>query len=188
MTCIVGFLDEKNSEVYIGADSLGGCGHSVTTRKDPKVFINEDYIMGFTSSFRMGQLLQFASLPKMKHEDMSNTYKFMVTKFIPCVRELFKNSGYSKISNNEESGGNFLVGLNGCLFSVEEDFQVSVPHEVYEACGCGYDLARGSLYTSQNSSIVSEKPKSKVKLALESASNASGFVGAPFLILSKKKP
>ena len=185
MTCIVGFLDKENDKVYIGADSLGGGGTSKTIRKDPKVFINDEYIIGFTSSFRMGQLLQFADLPKMLHEDKDDTFKFMVTKFIPSIRTLFKEGGYATISSNEESGGTFLVGLNGCLFCIEGDFQVAVPMDGYDSCGCGVDLALGSLFTSQNSIIEKRKPEYKIKLALQSACSSSAFVEGPFLILSK---
>ena len=38
MTCIVGLLD-ANGDIYMGGDSAGVGGLSLTIRKDPKVFI-----------------------------------------------------------------------------------------------------------------------------------------------------
>lgn len=52
MTCIIGFI--KNKKVYIGGDSAGVGGSHVTIRRDSKVFKNGNFIMGYTSSFRMG--------------------------------------------------------------------------------------------------------------------------------------
>jgi len=58
MTCIVGLVE--NGKVYIGGDSAGVAGLDITTRKDEKVFQKENMIFGFTSSFRMGQILRYS--------------------------------------------------------------------------------------------------------------------------------
>jgi ATP-dependent protease HslVU (ClpYQ) peptidase subunit len=58
MTCIVGMVE--NGKVYIGGDSAGVSGFDYHIREDQKVFQNGDMIFGFTSSFRMGQLLQYS--------------------------------------------------------------------------------------------------------------------------------
>jgi hypothetical protein len=55
MTCIVGL--RQGGKVFIGGDSAGISGWDVTVRADPKVFLSGPYAMGFTSSFRLGQLL-----------------------------------------------------------------------------------------------------------------------------------
>lgn len=57
MTCIIGLI--KNKKVYIGGDSAGVDGLNITIRKDSKVFKINKFIIGYTSSFRMGQLLRF---------------------------------------------------------------------------------------------------------------------------------
>ncbi len=54
MTAIVGLV--HNATVYIGGDSAGVSGYSMTVRADSKVFTIGPYLMGFTTSFRMGQL------------------------------------------------------------------------------------------------------------------------------------
>lgn len=55
MTCIVGLVE--NNKVYIGGDSAGVAGLSLMKRADEKVFKKDEFIFGFTSSFRMGQLI-----------------------------------------------------------------------------------------------------------------------------------
>lgn len=51
MTAIVGLVEKGN--VYIGGDSAGVAGLSISIRGDEKVFKVGPFIMGFTSSFRM---------------------------------------------------------------------------------------------------------------------------------------
>ena len=57
MTCIVGLVHEGT--VFIGGDSAGVAGLSLVVRADEKVFRNGDFLMDFTTSFRMGQLLRY---------------------------------------------------------------------------------------------------------------------------------
>ena len=58
-TCIVAYNDRKNKILYIGGDSAGVGDLSVRIRKDPKIFEKSGMLFGYTSSFRMGQLLQY---------------------------------------------------------------------------------------------------------------------------------
>jgi hypothetical protein len=52
VTAIVGLVHEGT--VYIGGDSAGVSGYSMTVRADAKVFTVGPYLLGFTTSFRMG--------------------------------------------------------------------------------------------------------------------------------------
>lgn len=61
MTCIVGLV--HGDTVYMGADSAGVSGLDLRLRKDSKVFLRGEFVMGFTTSFRMGQLLQHKFVP-----------------------------------------------------------------------------------------------------------------------------
>jgi len=200
MTCIVGLVDD--GAVYMGGDSAGVEGLRIGVRADEKVFyLNEKstwrrldprellkpidrlVVMGFTSSFRMGQLLQYnLKLPN----GMANTkdlYGFMVTDFIGAVRTTLKEGGYAKVDDNREEGGTFLVGLRGRLFCVEDDFQVGENIEPYHAVGCGSDLALGSMYATGKMGLP---PRERVLLALEAAETWSAGVRQPFVIKSVK--
>ena len=111
MTCIVGIV--YNGVVHIGGDSAGVSGLDITIRKDKKVFTNGEFVMGFTSSFRMGQVLQYDfKPPKIKDVD-DDLMAYMVRKFIPAVRESFRSAGYIKVEHQQEGGGCFLVGVRG---------------------------------------------------------------------------
>lgn len=173
MTCIVGIAEK--GKVYLGGDSAGVGGLSITIRSDEKVFKNGQFIMGFTTSFRMGQLLRYKFSPPAQsigQDDM----EYMVVKFIDAVRSCFSNNGFGKMTEKDyNKGGNFLVGYNGVLYNIDSDFQVGIPSTQYDSVGCGTDLALGSLH-----STTDKKPQERLKLALEAATAFSAGVAAPY--------
>lgn len=182
MTCIVGFVDKTKKEIIIGGDSAGvGGRYDIRLRKDPKVFIRGPFIMGFTTSFRMGQLLmsdeRFTVRPQKKYE---SDYEYMVSAFVPAVQKLFSDGGFLEEENKVKSGGTFLVGYKDNLYCIESDFQVAVHHDNFNACGCGEDYALGSLYTTQNNETMTGEEK--VTKALETAEYLSAGVRSPFMI------
>lgn len=175
MTCIVGV--EHDGKVWIGGDSAGVADYSITVRSDTKVFDLEDYVMGFTSSFRMGQILHYGLLPPApKLDDLE---RFMVTEFINATRLALRDGGFSQVKNEVETGGTFLVGVGGRLFCVEDDYQVGSSHDGYMAVGCGADIALGVLHATRGKS-----PARRIQMALEAAAHHSAGVAAPFTIVN----
>jgi hypothetical protein len=88
----------------------------------------------------MGQILRY-SFDVPDHKDKKDMYEYMCTDFIDSVRKAFRNKGYSTVSNNEESGGTFLVGYQGCLFKICGDFQVGMAVDKFSSVGCGFNYA-----------------------------------------------
>lgn len=172
MTCIVGIAE--GGKVYIGGDSAGVCGMDIAIRADRKIFKNQGFVMGFTSSFRMGQLLCYKFSPPPRHPD-EDVMGYMVTKFIDGVRDCFKDGGYARKVSEVESGGQFLVGYEGRLFSIEGDYQIGETMCGYHAVGCGADYAKGSLFAT-----MGEQPEKRLDMALRAAAAHSAGVCGPF--------
>jgi len=178
MTCIVGLVDK--GKVYIGGDSAavwtGSLG--MVVRNDRKVFRNGDFVMGFTSSFRMGQLLAFNFNPPKPRTGV-DLFAYMVTDFIDAARLSMKNGGFARVKDNfEEHGGTFLVGYQGRLFQISDDFQVGESTHGYDAVGCGDHIALGSLFSSSGVRDAQER----VRKALQAAEAFSAGVRGPFHI------
>jgi hypothetical protein len=178
VTCIAAIAEE--GRVWIGADSAGVSGWSLTIRRDPKVYRNGQFIFGFTDSFRMGQLLAYALAPPERSPDTS-VERFMATTFVDAVRQCLKDGGYAKREHETETGGTFLAGYQGRLFRVCGDYQVGEAACGYDACGCGEDIARGSLFTSRG---LVASPEDRLRLALGAAESFSAGVRGPFNVLS----
>lgn len=182
MTCIVGIV--RDGKVYLGGDSAGVAGLDLTVRKDRKVFKNKDFAMGFTSSFRMGQILQYEFDPPPFEEFSPRTddpvMEYMVRVLVPAVRESLKSHGYSKIDSNRESGGIFLVGFRDRLFSIQSDFQVAESTAGYQAVGCGESYALGAMFATSDK----KSAKTALRNGLNAAATFSGGVCEPFHYVS----
>ncbi len=136
-------------------------------------------IFGFTSSFRMGQILRYSlSCPEQLASE-TDDYKFMCTMFIDAVRQCLKTGGYAKVKDGEDHGGEFLVGYRGKLYHVHGDFQVGRSVRTFDACGCGEDYALGALWAGD----VGQPPEERIRRALVAAANFSAGVAPPFFIL-----
>ncbi len=179
MTCIVG-LEHDNGMVSIGGDSAGVNGSlDIRIRTDEKVFINGPMIFGFTSSFRMGQILRYSLTVPEQFQSQTDDYKFMCTTFIDAVRKCLKDGGYARVKDGEDIGGFFLVGYRGKLYRVESDFQVGKSMQTYDAVGCGESYAMGAMWGGD----TGQPPEERIRRALAAAANFSAGVAAPFFIL-----
>ena len=177
MTCIVG-VPQGGGRVVMGADSAGLCDWDLTVRADAKVFTRGPFLMGFTSSFRMGQLLKYR-LDVPEHPEGMADLEYLSTAFVDAVRECLGDGGWRKKEHEREEGGTFLVGYRGRVYEVESDFQVGEPAAGYAACGCGARIALGALHALG----VRVPPTERVRRALEAAEALSAGVRGPFVIL-----
>lgn len=185
MTCIVAV--KHNNKIHMAGDSLGSnTSFQKTVRKDPKVFINGEMLLGFTSSFRMGQILQYVMDAPERPEGISDM-KYLVAHWIPALIQTFDEQGFRGSKDEGEhdenrSGGTFLLGYRGTLYVIEEDFQVGIPADQYAAVGCGDDLALGGMYAARKAGV--KDPIKILTLGLEAAEKFSGGVQRPFVFES----
>lgn len=162
----------------MGGDSAGVAGWSLTIRADQKVFRNGPMLFGFTTSFRMGQLLRYALVVPERNPNM-DVERFMSTLFIDAVRQCLKDHGWAEKDKDSERGGEFLVGYAGRLFNVGSDYQVGIPLDGYDACGCGAQIACGALFATSKL-----KGKARATLCLTAAERSCAGVRAPFYVES----
>jgi ATP-dependent protease HslVU (ClpYQ) peptidase subunit len=178
MTCIAGLVHE--GEVYIGGDSAGVSGWDLTIRADSKVFRVGEFLMGFTTSFRMGQLIRYAFTPP-KVEPGDDVFRYMTVDFVDAVRECLKKGGFAKKDKDAEEGGDFLVGFRGRLFWVASDYQVCESSQGYDAVGCGQAYAKGAFSATEGL-----PPTARLTKALMAAERHSAGVRGPFKIIGPR--
>lgn len=176
MTCICGVI--KDGKIYMGGDSASSNGNRVWSCSNEKVFINGPFIMGFTTSWRMGQLLRY-SLKPPRHPAGMDDYEYMVTIFIDAVRRCLKSGGFAKTENSQEEGGTFIVGYKGKMYEVHSDYQVALHNVDFASVGCGSAVATGALYASKDL-----PPEKRIILSLEAAERFCEGVRGPFNVIS----
>ena len=183
MTCIVG-LAHKNS-VYIAADSLGSGNGVKQEYKTPKLVVLEIFEkndlsltkinmgIGYTTSYRMGDILRYAFTPP-PIEVAEDENEYLVKDFIPALIKCFDEQSFAKTKDGTKSGGNFLVGLRGRLFEVQDDFSVLEPTLNFASVGSGQEFALGSMYAYMR---ISLDPLEKIHAAIDAAVEFSTTVG-----------
>jgi len=175
MTCIVGL--RAAGRVWLGGDRAAvDQSHYLSRCEQPKIFRRGEMILGYTSSFRMGQLLQFRlAVPDCPDEQPLD--EFMCTKFVDAVRTCLKDGGYTKVEHSRETIGTFLVGFRGQLYVVDDDYNVR-RDGAFMAVGSGVSVALGALYATTD-----RTPRERLLSALRAASEFVTTVRPPFDIL-----
>lgn len=181
MTCIAAIID-KDGVGHIASDSLGSNGHTQDTYKNQKIFQLGNMLVGYTSSYRMGQLIQYnLSLPSRKVGQSLDQY--MYTDFIASVRSLLKEHGYLRIDSNEERIGSFLIVADGRIWHMQDDLSLLESEDSFDACGSGHDFAQATMHTLTQHKIRMT-PSDVLREAIECASKYVSSVGGDVRILT----
>lgn len=180
MTVIAGLIATDKS-IIMGGDSAGVSDFDMLSVAEPKVFANGPFLIGFTSSFRMGDILRYADLPIFREDEHGSPHRFMVKNFIPVVRTLFKDAGYMQVENQHEQGGTFLVGFHASLFGVWSGFEVLSSRDGMLAVGCGGRVALGAMIAMEASGM--DRDETLVEVALKASLRATSAVRGPFVII-----
>jgi len=175
MTCVIGLVDK--GKVWMGADSMSANeSFNSETCAYPKIAKIDKCLIGYTTSWRMGQLLAHSlKLPVVGRKDLLT---YMTTNFVNSVIDVLKKGKWLTEQNSQIEGGTFLIGIKGRLFRVQEDFSVLELSCGYDAIGCGHDIAKGAMYAGKNI----KDPSKRIITALEAAEEFSSGVRRPFYI------
>lgn len=179
MTCIIGL--EQDGKVYIGGDSCASHSWLSDVTALPKVFRVGEFLIGYTDSFRMGQILQHHLNIRPQNEGEPDD-RYLVTEFVVAVRTALKEHGYAEINSNREEGGHFLVGYRGHLYHVGGDFQINRSPRGFTACGGGMYYALGAMEALGFNEDMRANPDSRIMAALEVAGKWNPYVMPPYYV------
>lgn len=184
MTCVAGIAER--GKVWLGADSAAIYDNEVDIRSTPKVFVRGAFIVGVSDSWRIINLLAHTFNPPERGKKRS-VIRYLCTEFVTALRDCLKDNGcLCRTRGVDTMQAQVLIGYQGRLFDVDEDFQVGEPRKPYLAIGAGAAYALGSLHTTNTLDV---KPEERLGLALSAAEAFSTAVAKPFRIVcgGKKK-
>ncbi|HPR05048.1 MAG TPA: hypothetical protein PLI17_00230 [Denitromonas sp.] len=162
----------------MGADAAATGHRFIRTTNLPKVFRNGPCLIGYCGSFRMGQVLEHClAIPERGANEAPE--EFMVTRFIEAVRTEFRKQGVLSIEQNKETGGQFLVGYAGRLFSVNNDFHVGDMRDGFDCIGSGAPVGLGAM-----KALEDLPPRKRLERSLEITAYYVADVLGPFRIES----
>ena len=180
---VIAAIASKDGHIWMAGDSAAIAGYHLDTRADEKVFLKDDILFGFSTSFRFGQLLRWRMKIPECPKDVSNI-EFIQCYMIDAIRKTLKDGGYLKVSEGyKEEAGSLLLGYRGELFEVMSDFQVAQSRHRFYAIGCGYEVALGAMAVLNRYEIPDQEIITKTVFATEAF--CSG-VRRPFVLLDNQ--
>lgn len=168
MTCILAKIHD--GKVHMIGDKMGsnGFNHQVYG-KISKVFKNGDFVIGYTTSFRMGQLLQYYWTPPTKSaDDTDDVYIF--NRVATSIMKCFKDNDFGHKDGLKWEGGNFILGWNGRLFEVQGEMSL-LEYEEFTSVGCGEYHAVAAMETLKQTKQFEKNPEKFLATALSVAAN-----------------
>lgn len=138
------------------------------------------FVVGFAGSFRMGQLLRYSFVPPPPPPHGEDIQGYIATDFVNAMRQCFEAGGFAaKSDTGREVGGYCLVGYQGRIFRIEDDFQAIADASSYSAMGSGELPALGALYATEGMPVAK-----RMELALGAAAKYSAWCRPPFHVVS----
>jgi 20S proteasome alpha/beta subunit len=174
MTCIVAISDKGH--VYMGGERGFSDSYTLVSSTRPKIFSIGQYLIGYAGNSGIGQAIVYNFVPPVLKSNKIDEH--MLKLFIPSLRTFIKESDI-KISDSEDDGAGFIVGIKGGVYEVDlSDFQCVEYDEI--SIGSGSAYAYGSLYTS-----IDLPAKTRVEKALQASIHYSPTCQGPIDILYK---
>lgn len=179
MTCVVGIIE--NNKIYMGADSLASdSSFHAEPRKDEKIFHIDNFLIAYSNSYRVGQLIRY-KMKIPKKDSSKDTFQFMVVDFVESLRYTLQEGGCQIINSNQQTcmDGELLIGFEKRLFIIDQDYQVGESELNFNSCGSGSSYALGSLFSTS----TSKSPRYRINMALKAAQKFTCNVREPFILM-----
>ena len=179
MTCIAAIA--QDGIVYMAGDSAASEPNAggITTVTSPKIFIKDEYLIGYAGSFRMGKFIQYTvEFPKLPSwaKGGAKLDEFMNGTVSPSIRKQVREH---ELEQSEKEGFGLVIGIRGSIFEVDEEWAAYENIRNYTAIGSGGDIAIGSLYSTNKWGNA----KKRLQTAMEASALYNSYVSAPFTLL-----
>ncbi len=180
MTLIIGYVDPKTGKGYMASDTLGSDRHAGQEYKNKKVFKKDNLLFGGCGSYKQIQLLEknYTLPPRAQGQSTDSwIYNDLVgsLKFFLKENDTLKSS--EGILSNED--GEFLIIVEGRIFTWQGDLSLMEPTYHYATTGSGGRHAHAILRTLDESSPA-WKPEKRLELAVRLTSEYVLTVGGGF--------
>lgn len=175
MTCIIAIKDKNN--MYIAADKMLSDNSIKDICRIPKIFQpNSSILIGTAGSLRFGQVLEhFIDYNINKYNDELES---LILHIIPTMQTVLERYKVDK-----EEYGEFIICINNRIFEVDSGFGIIEPNRNYTTMGSGGEVAKGSLYTTENTLHTIEE---RIKIAIEASSYFIKSVSKEYDIIKKE--
>lgn len=168
----------KAGIVTMGADSqVTDGGRPSNHTKMEKITKSNGYLLAGAGDVQACDILQHIFVPPVPTiTERKDLYHFMITKFVPAMREVLDDNGYKPDPSDKEAGFSMLIAFDGEIFDIGNDFSVLLNQEGIYGIGAGSQFAIGALCSGKT-----------VEEALEIAAKNDVYTSGPFQIVKQHK-
>lgn len=194
MSAVAGIVDA--GEVIIAGDSAASDDATLEIRKDPKVFELGPLVVGFAGSFRPGQAVRYRLIVPRRARGQ-DAFEYISTVFIDSIRAALLSAPPPRDTADDDNREDWtlLVGCDGRLFRIGEDWDVGECAVGFMAIGTGGDAATAALHAQDIVLANARRSKrefpysaeSRVLDALAVAERTTPSVRKPFVVVRSKR-
>lgn len=203
MTTIVGIQGDTYALVAtdsrISSIDESGFAFQITTLGSgtSKVATNGKYILGAAGDARAINILHHAFIPPAPpaHSYGRKLDQFITRQFIPSLRHVFDDQGYSLPSRESsdhiaEHSSTIVVVVHGTLYIIEGDYSWTSDTSGIYSIGTGSSYALGALQALiGGKKLTPQQAKTVATKALTVASKFDPYTGSPFqTYLQEREP
>lgn len=179
---------EGENWAVVGYDSrvsvIDPAGRIYTMPKSSgKLTKNGEYLIATAGDLRVLNILSYVFKPPVIPRANTNLDKFMVSTFIPALKECLEEHSVSK---DGEHGALLIVAVRGRVYEIGEQFEWCADTRGMYAIGSGESYALGALYALLPKKPTLEEAKSCVKQAIEIAAQLDPGTGLPITVITNK--
>ena len=157
----------------------------VYTMQENKIQENGEYLIGTAGDLRILNIIAYAFKPPAPPKANTLLDKFMVSVFIPALRQCLEEHGIPLKDNG--SGADILVAVRGRVYEIGESFEWCTDKSGIYGIGSGAQFGLGSLFTTLKDKDVSVRMAERaVRKALEIASELDSGSGLPVFVITQE--
>lgn len=185
MSVVAGLV--SGGKVWLAGDSLVDDDGVVFEALDsPKVFKWNDFVFGVCGDARICDLIYAVFDPP--RDDNSSPYHYMVADFIPELRNVLIDGGaipeeFQVAEEGSDRGFELIVGYEGQMFLIGDDFSVCTLLSPYYAIGAGGVFAFASLAATSAVGQIKD-PAKRVEKAVGAAIKRRRDCGGSVYVVS----
>lgn len=182
MTTIIGVQYEDKSLIVADSQITDDSGRLYKHPDMSKIVRRGDFVIAGAGEVQPCDIVQnIWEPPLVTPKDARNLYQFMIVKVMPSLRQCLLDNGYDPNADSDKSKDSvrfeFLMSVQGEIFSIDEAFSVLRSEDGIYAIGSGAHIALGALHA-----------KAKPLRAMQIAAKLSAFTAPPFTSMEQTKP
>lgn len=177
LTTIIAIENAHGVVICADAQTTSGNGRILSHPNQPKIIERGKFLLAGSGDSAPCDIFQHNFKPPLpRGGEWNDLLHFMIVKFVPALKQCFREHDWKKNPDDSDSGFDFLVVIGGEIFSLDCYFSITKTATGIYGVGSGSTYAVGALLAGAS-----------MMEALEIAEQNDAYTSGPFLTLSQSR-